>query len=66
MIKWTVFLFLQFFTLYSKVHILAICNNYEYDVGMNCNVKFVETYDRNSEHILMKCKSIVIIVWNIL
>jgi hypothetical protein len=29
--------------MYSKVQILAICNNYEYDVGMNCNVKFVET-----------------------
>jgi hypothetical protein len=29
--------------MYSKVHILAICNNYESDVGMNCSVKFVET-----------------------
>jgi hypothetical protein len=29
--------------MYSKVHILAICNNYEYDVGMNCSVKFVKT-----------------------
>jgi hypothetical protein len=29
--------------MYSKVQILVICNNYEYDVGMNCIVKFVET-----------------------
>jgi hypothetical protein len=29
--------------MYSKVNILAICNNYEFDVGMNYNVNFVET-----------------------
>jgi len=29
--------------MYSKVQILVICNNYGYDVGMNCIVKFVET-----------------------
>jgi hypothetical protein len=29
--------------MYSEVQILAICNNYEYDVGMNYSVKFVET-----------------------
>jgi hypothetical protein len=29
--------------MYYKVQILAICNNYEYDVGMNCSVNFVET-----------------------
>jgi hypothetical protein len=29
--------------MYSEVQILIICNNYEHDVGMNCNVKFVET-----------------------
>jgi hypothetical protein len=29
--------------MYYEVQILATCNNYEYDVGMNCNVKFVET-----------------------
>jgi hypothetical protein len=29
--------------MHSKVKILAICNNNEYDVGMNCNVRFVET-----------------------
>jgi hypothetical protein len=25
-----------------EMQILAICNNYEYDVEMNCSVKFVE------------------------
>jgi hypothetical protein len=28
--------------MYSKVQILVICNNHEFDVGMNCGVKFVE------------------------
>jgi hypothetical protein len=28
--------------MYSKVQILVICNNQEFDVGMNVNVKFVE------------------------
>jgi hypothetical protein len=26
-----------------KVQIVVISNNHEFDVGMNCNVKFVET-----------------------
>jgi hypothetical protein len=29
--------------MYFEVQILAICNNYESDVGMKYNVKFVET-----------------------
>jgi hypothetical protein len=29
--------------MYYEVQILAICNNYESNVGMNCSVKFVET-----------------------
>jgi hypothetical protein len=29
--------------MYFEVQILAICNNYELDVGMKGNVKFVET-----------------------
>jgi hypothetical protein len=29
--------------IYSEIRILVICNNHEYDVGMNCSVKFVET-----------------------
>ncbi len=32
------------------MQILVICNNHEFDVGMNGNVKFVETLDMNSEH----------------
>ncbi len=29
--------------MYYEVQILVICNNYEFDVGMNGSVKFVET-----------------------
>jgi hypothetical protein len=36
-------LFLDFFTMYFKMLILVICNNHEFEVGMNGNVKFVET-----------------------
>jgi hypothetical protein len=43
MMEWIVILFLEFFTMYFEVHILVIRNNYEYDVGMNYSVKFVET-----------------------
>jgi hypothetical protein len=28
--------------MYFKMQILVIYNNHEFDVGMNCNVKFVE------------------------
>jgi len=52
--------------MYSKVQILVICNNYEYNVGMNGSVKFVEAWDKNSEHMHVKCKYVVTIVWNIL
>ncbi len=31
-----------FLIMYSKVQIVVMCNNHEYDVGINCNVKFVE------------------------
>jgi hypothetical protein len=31
------------FTMYSKMQILVICNNHEFHIGMNGNVKFVET-----------------------
>jgi len=31
-----------FLTMYFEVQIIVICNNYEYDVGMNYNVKFVK------------------------
>ncbi len=36
-------IFLEFFKMYYEVQILVICNNHEFDVGMNFNVKFVET-----------------------
>ncbi len=42
--------------MYFEVQILNICNNHEYDVGMNCSVKFVEIEGRNSEHRHGKCK----------
>jgi len=29
--------------MYFKMQILVICNNHEFDVGMNGSVKFVET-----------------------
>jgi hypothetical protein len=29
--------------MYFEMQNLIICNNHEYDVGMNGNVKFVET-----------------------
>jgi hypothetical protein len=34
---------LKFFTMYFELQILDICNNHEFDVGMNCSVKFVDT-----------------------
>jgi hypothetical protein len=41
-LKWIVILFLEFFTMYSKVHILVIWNNFEYGVLMNGSVKGVD------------------------
>jgi hypothetical protein len=43
MMKWIVILFIEFVTMYYKVHIMVICNNHESDVGMNGSAKFVET-----------------------
>jgi hypothetical protein len=42
--------------MYSKVQIMVICNNHEFDVGMNVSVKFVEIVDRTNEHMHVKCK----------
>jgi hypothetical protein len=42
MMKWIVILFLDFFTVYSKVQILVIYNNHEYDVLINGNVNYVD------------------------
>jgi hypothetical protein len=52
--------------MYFEVQILVIGNNHEYNVGMNCNVKFVEIWDINNEHRYVKCKYVVTIVLNIL
>jgi hypothetical protein len=52
--------------MYFKVQILVICNNHESDVGMNGSVKFVETWDMNNEHMHVKWKYVVTVVWNIL
>jgi hypothetical protein len=29
--------------MYFEVQIMVLCNNHEFNVGMNCSVKFVET-----------------------
>jgi hypothetical protein len=52
--------------MYFEVQILVISNNHEFNVGMNDSVKFVETWDKNSEHMHVKCKYVITIVWNIL
>jgi len=36
-----------------------------FDVGMDGNVKFDETQDKNSEHMHTKCKFVITVVWNI-
>jgi hypothetical protein len=66
MMKWIIILFLEFFTIYFEVKIITICNNHEFDVGMNGNVKFVDTKDKNNEHMHVKCKFIITTMWNIL
>ncbi len=48
--------------MYFEMQILVICNNHESDVGMNGSVKFVETKDKNNEHMHVKCKPIVLVV----
>jgi hypothetical protein len=48
--------------MFYEVQILVICNNHEFDVLTNGSVKFVETSDRNSEHMHVKCKFVVIVM----
>jgi hypothetical protein len=48
--------------MYSKVQLLVTCNNHEFDVGMDGNVKFVDTQDRINEHMHVKCKSIITVM----
>jgi hypothetical protein len=40
--KWIVILSVEFFTMYSGVQILDICNNHKFDVGMNGSIQFVD------------------------
>jgi hypothetical protein len=35
-------IFFGVFKRYFEVNFFIICNNHEYDVGINCSVKFVE------------------------
>jgi len=50
--------------MYYEVQILVIWNNHEYGVLMNGNVKCVEKQGKNSECMHVKCKYVVIIMWN--
>ncbi len=52
--------------MYTQMQILVICNNHEFDVLTNGSVKFVETSNKNSEDIHVKCKFVVTIEWNIM
>ncbi len=54
------------FLMYTQMQILVICNNHEFDVLTNGSVKFVETSNKNSEDIHVKCKFVVTIEWNIM
>jgi len=53
-------------TMYFEMQILIIWNNHEFGVLMNGNVKNVVNESRNSECMQVKCKYVVIVMWNIL
>ncbi len=55
---------LEFFTMYFKVQILVIWNNHEFGVLMNGIIKCVDNQGKNSECMHVKCKYVVIVVWN--
>jgi hypothetical protein len=55
---------LEFFTMYYEVQILVIWNNHEYNVLMNGNAKCVENEWKNNGCMKVKCKYVVIVVWN--
>ncbi len=42
------------FTKYFEVQIIVTCTNHESDVEMNFSVKFVETQNKNNEHMHVK------------
>jgi hypothetical protein len=64
MMKWIVILFLEFFTMYSKVQILVVWNNHEIGVLTNGKVKCAKNLSKNHECMHVKCKFLVIVLWN--
>jgi len=62
--KWTEILFLEFFTIYFEMQILVIWNNYEHGVLINGRIKCVENQGKINECMHVKCKSVVIVMWN--
>ncbi len=52
------------FCMYFEVHIDVIWNSHEFNILMNGKVKCVENQGRPSECMNVKCKCIVIVVWN--
>jgi hypothetical protein len=53
-----------FFIMYYEVQILVIRNNHEYGVLMNGSVKCVEKQGINSECMHVRCKYVIIVMWN--
>jgi hypothetical protein len=52
--------------MYFEMQILIIWNNHEYGVLTNGKVKHVENFKKNNECMDVKCKYVVIVMWNIL
>jgi hypothetical protein len=50
--------------MYFEVQILVIWNNDEIGVLMNSIIKCVENPRKNSEYTHVKCKFVIIVVWN--
>jgi hypothetical protein len=46
------------------MQILIIWNNHDFGVLMNGNLKCVENQGKNSECMHVKCKYVVIVIWN--
>jgi hypothetical protein len=62
--KWIVILLLEKNSMYIELQILVIWNNHEFDALVNGNVKCVEKQSRNNECMHVKCKYVIIVVWN--
>jgi hypothetical protein len=50
--------------MYFEMQILVIWNNHEYGVLMNGRINCVDNQGRNNECMHVKCKYVVIIMWN--